>query len=71
VTHAATLRPVAAIQLTCDIDGCGASWSVSSAAKMKASVAEHREKEHPNWVAPAPKAMTPYRIEYSRRGRQF
>jgi hypothetical protein len=62
---------MAPVQLTCDIGGCGMSWTVSSAAKMKASVAEHRRKFHPNWVQPEPKPMTPYRLDYSGRARQF
>ena len=60
---------MAAVQLKCEIDGCGASWSVASPAKMKASVAEHRRKVHPDWVQPEPKPMTAYRLDYSRRSR--
>jgi hypothetical protein len=62
---------MAAVQLRCDIDECGMSWSVSSPAKMKASVAEHRKAFHPNWVQPDPKPVTPYRLDYSGRARQF
>jgi hypothetical protein len=62
---------MAPVQLRCDIDGCGATWTVASPAKMKASMADHRKKEHPDWVQPAPKAMAPYRLDYSGRGRQF
>jgi hypothetical protein len=62
---------MAAVQLRCDIDACGMSWSVSSAARMKASVEEHRRKFHPDWVQPEPKPMTPYRLDYSGRARQF
>ena len=62
---------VAAVQLKCEIDGCTQTWSVSAPSKMKASMAEHRKQFHPNWVAPAPKPMTPYRLEYSSRSRQF
>ena len=62
---------MAAVQLKCEIDGCGMSWSVSSPAKMKASMAEHRRTVHPDWVQPPPKPMTPYRLDYSGRGRQF
>jgi hypothetical protein len=62
---------MAAVQLRCDIDGCGMSWSVSSPAKMKASVAEHRKAFHPGWVQPDPKPVTPYRLDYSGRARQF
>jgi hypothetical protein len=38
---------------------------------MKASMADHRKRVHPDWVPPEPKQMTPYRLDYSRRGRQF
>jgi len=62
---------MAAVQLRCEIDGCGASWTVSSPAKMKASVAEHRKQLHPAWVQGEPKPMTPYRLDYSHRARQF
>ncbi|HVA29775.1 MAG TPA: hypothetical protein VMU58_00765 [Gaiellaceae bacterium] len=62
---------MAAVQLKCTIDGCGASWSVASPAKMKASMAEHRRKAHPGWVEPERKQMAAYRLDYSRRGRQF
>jgi hypothetical protein len=62
---------MAPVQLKCEIDGCTASWSVASAAKMKASVAEHRKKFHPDWVQGEPKPMNPYRLEYSSRARQF
>ena len=47
------------------------SWSVPSPAKMKASMAEHRKKFHPDWVQPEPKSMTAYRLDYSGRARQF
>ena len=62
---------MAAVQLKCGIEGCGESWTVSSPAKMKASMAEHRKKFHPDWVEPEPKKMAPYRLDYSGRGRQF
>jgi hypothetical protein len=62
---------MAAVQLRCAIDGCGESWSVASPAKMKASMAEHRRRIHPGWVQPAPKPMSPYRLDYSGRTRQF
>jgi hypothetical protein len=62
---------VAAVQLRCEIEGCAQTWSVSSPAKMKASMAEHRKQFHPDWVQPAPKPMTPYRLDYSNRARQF
>ena len=62
---------MAAVQLKCEIDGCGMSWSVASPAKMKASVAEHRRTFHPNWVPPEAKPMTSYRLDYSNRSRQF
>jgi hypothetical protein len=54
---------MAAVQLTCEIDGCGASWSVASPAKMKASMAEHRREFHPGWVQPEREPMTPYRLD--------
>jgi hypothetical protein len=62
---------MAAVQLKCEIDGCTASWTVSSPARMKASVAEHRKKFHPDWVPGEPKPMNPYRLDYSNRARQF
>jgi hypothetical protein len=62
---------MAAVQLKCEIDGCGESWSVSSPAKMKPSMDEHRKKFHPGWVQPERKAMTSYRLDYSNRARQF
>jgi hypothetical protein len=62
---------MAAIQLTCDIDGCGTKWSVPSAKHMKKSMDDHRHKYHPGWVPPEPKLGTPYRLDYSGRGRQF
>jgi hypothetical protein len=62
---------MAAVQLKCAIDGCGASWTVSSPAKMKASMEEHRRKVHPDWVQPEPKTMSSYRLDYSSRARQF
>ena len=62
---------MAAVQLKCEIDGCGMSWNVSSPAKMKASVAEHRRTFHPDWVQPPPKPMAAYRLDYSNRARQF
>jgi hypothetical protein len=62
---------MAAVQMRCEIDGCTASWSVSSPAKMKASMEEHRRKFHPGWVQPPPKPMSPYRLDYGGRARQF
>jgi len=62
---------MAAVQLKCEIDGCGMSWSVSSPAKMKPSVAEHRRTFHPDWAPPEPKPMSSYRLDYSSRARQF
>jgi hypothetical protein len=62
---------MAAVQLKCEIDGCGTSWTVASPGKMKASMAEHRQNFHPDWVRPEPKPMTPYRLDYSGRARQF
>jgi len=61
---------MAAVQLKCEIDGCGMSWNVSSPGRMKASVAEHRQKFHPDWVQPEPKPMTPYRLDDRGRARQ-
>jgi hypothetical protein len=62
---------MAAVQLKCEIDGCGQSWSVASPAKMKASMAEHRKRFHPGWVQGDPKPMNPYRLDYSGRARRF
>ncbi len=62
---------MAPVQLKCDIDGCGASWTVASSAKMKASMADHRKKFHPGWVPGERKPMNPYRLDYSGRARQF
>jgi hypothetical protein len=62
---------MAAVQLKCGIDGCGMSWSVAAPRKMKASMAEHRQRFHPNWVQPEPTPMTPYRLDYRGRGRRF
>jgi hypothetical protein len=62
---------MATVQLKCEIDGCGMSWNVSSAAKMKKSMAEHRKEFHPDWVQPAPKPTMPNRLDYSGRARQF
>jgi hypothetical protein len=62
---------MAAVQLTCDIEGCGETWSVTSPAKMKASMADHRKKHHPDWKQPEVKAMNAYRLDYSGRARQF
>jgi hypothetical protein len=57
--------------MSCEIGGCGRSWSVSSPSKMKASMAEHRKQFHPEWVQPDRKPMTAYRLDYSNRARQF
>jgi hypothetical protein len=62
---------MAPVQLKCEIDGCTESWSVASPKLMKKSMDEHRAKAHPDWVKPEPAAMTPYRLDYSGRGRQF
>jgi hypothetical protein len=62
---------MAAITLKCDIDGCGLSWSVPFATKMRPSVEDHRRTHHPGWVEPPLRPMTPYRLDYSGRGRQF
>jgi hypothetical protein len=61
---------MAQIRLSCEIEGCGATWSVPT-AKMKKSMLEHRQQFHPDWVKPTPKPMTPYRLDYSGRARQF
>jgi hypothetical protein len=62
---------MAAVQLSCEIDGCKASWSVASPRLMKKSMEDHRKEVHPKWVQPEPKPMTPYRLDYSSRARQF
>jgi hypothetical protein len=62
---------VAAVQLSCEIDGCGASWSVAFPRLMKKSMGEHRQQCHPAWVKPEPKPVTPYRLDYGGRTRQF
>jgi hypothetical protein len=62
---------MAAIQLSCEIDGCTETWSVASARLMKKSMEDHRKRAHPNWTQPEPKPMTPYRLDYSSRARQF
>ena len=51
---------MAAVQLKCDIAGCGMSWTVS-AREMKASMADHRQKFHPERPQPDPKAPAPRR----------
>jgi hypothetical protein len=51
---------MAAVQLKCGIDGCGMVWSVS-ARDMKASMAEHRRKFHPDGPPLKPKEPTPRR----------
>ena len=62
---------MAAVQMKCEIDDCGMSWTVSSPAKMKASMEQHRKEFHPGWEPPKPKPMNPYRLDYSSRARQF
>ena len=62
---------MAAVQLSCEIDGCKATWSVASAKLMRKSMDAHRQQFHPGWTQPAPKPMTPYRLDYSSRARQF
>lgn len=62
---------MAAVRLSCEIDGCKATWSVASPRLMKDSMAQHRQRFHPGWVKPEPKLMSPYRLDYSSRGRQF
>ena len=61
---------MAQVQMTCGIDGCTATWSVAP-SQMKKSVEEHRRRFHPGWTPPPPKPMNPYRLDYSRRARQF
>ena len=68
---AASVAAMAPVQLKCEIDGCGQTWSVTSPAKMKASMAAHRKEFHPDWVQPQPKPMAAYRLDYSSRARQF
>jgi hypothetical protein len=62
---------VAEVQLSCEIDGCTATWSVASPRLMRKSMGEHRQQCHPGWVRPEPKRMTPYRLDYGGRARQF
>jgi hypothetical protein len=62
---------MAAVQLRCEIDGCTATWTVASPKQMKKSMDDHRRQFHPDWVQPEPKPMTPYRLDYSSRARQF
>jgi hypothetical protein len=62
---------MAPVQLTCAIDGCTSSWSVASPKLMKKSMDAHRAEFHPGWVKPDPAPMTPYRLDFSGRGRQF
>jgi hypothetical protein len=62
---------MAAVQLTCDIDGCGETWTVASAKQMKQSMDEHRRTAHPDWVKLEAKPMTAYRLDYSGRARRF
>jgi hypothetical protein len=38
---------------------------------MKKSMDAHRAEFHPGWVKPDPAPMTPYRLDFSGRGRQF
>lgn len=62
---------MASVLLKCEIDGCGASWSVASPKLMKKSMDAHRADAHPGWVKPEPAAMLPYRLDYSSRARKF
>jgi hypothetical protein len=63
---------MAAVQLSCAIDGCDSTWSVASAKHMKKSMDEHRAEAHPGWVKPEPTtAMTAYALQYTSRARQF
>ena len=51
---------MAAVQLKCEIEGCGMSWSVASPRDMKTSMVEHRQKFHPD-PQPNPKGPRPRR----------
>ena len=62
---------MAAVQLSCEIDECNATWSVAAPKLMKKSMDEHRRQCHPDWVKPDPKPMAPYRLDLGRRARQF
>ena len=62
---------MAAVQLSCEIDGCKATWSVASAKLMRKSMDAHRQQFHPDWVQPEPKPMSQYWLDYRGRGRQF
>jgi hypothetical protein len=62
---------MAAVQLTCEIDGCNSTWSVAAPRLMKKSMDDHRREFHPGWVPPEPKPMNAYRLDYTRRGRQL
>jgi hypothetical protein len=58
------------VRITCGIDGCTSAWEVTP-TQMKKTLAEHRKRAHPDWVQPPPAPMTPYRLDYSGRARQF
>ena len=62
---------MAAVQLSCGIDGCAATWSVASPKLMKKSMDDHRRDVHPGWLKPDAKPMSPYRLDYSGRARKF
>jgi hypothetical protein len=62
---------MAVVQLSCVIEGCTSTWTVSSPKLMKKSMDDHRREFHPDWVKPDPKPMQPYRLDYSGRGRQL
>jgi hypothetical protein len=62
---------MAPVQLKCEIDGCAAVWTVASPKQMKKSMDAHRAEVHPGWVKPEPSSMSPYRLDYSSRARQF
>ena len=62
---------MAPVQLSCNIEGCTARWEVASTKQMKKSMDDHRAKFQPDWVKPEAAKSTPYRLDYSGRGRQF
>jgi hypothetical protein len=64
-------KKMAAVRLSCEIDGCKASWSVASAKLMKRSMDQHRQQFHPEWVKPEPKPMNPYRLADGGRAGPF
>ncbi len=61
---------MAEIHIICGTDGCEESWDVKPAA-MKKTLEAHRRIAHPGWTPPQAKPMDPYRLDFSRRGRQL